>query len=160
MKRFHLQHIQIDPILEAFEDVFPELGITHNAFTSQSHNEVCRRFKPFLFRMIDGMEYDNFVIEGFRMPLEDIIETYAKTHQIFVFGYPQSTPAQKVAQCRKHDTVNWTNDLDDKALEGIMAFLIEQSGRLKAVCDSRGIPFYDTGTEYWTVIQKALATVV
>ena len=156
LKRYHVQHIQIDPILEAFEDVFPELGITHNANTHEKHLEVCQRFKPFLFRMIDGMDGDNFVIEGFRMPLADLHATYGSTHGIYVFGYPNSMPQEKLAFCRKHDVGNWTNMMDDEELSTTFEFLIAESRYLREECLRLSIPFFDTGLDYRGEINRAL----
>lgn len=159
VKKFHLQHIQIDPIIEGFEDVFPELGITHKASDLDTHEKVCQKFKPFLFRMIDGLKDDDFVIEGFRIPLSDTIDKYKETHQIFVFGFPESTPTEKVAQCRKYDVTNWTNDMTDEELTKDMLFLIEESKRMRDICRSRSIKFWDTGTNYLETIKNALEAV-
>ena len=156
LKRYHVQHLQIDPILEAFEDVFPQLGITHDANTHEKHLEVCQRFKPFLFRMIDGMDVDNFVIEGFRMPLADLQAKYGSTHKIFVFGYPSVTPQEKVALCRTHDVDNWTNLMSDAELAKMFDFLIAESCHLLSECEDLGIPFFDTGKDYHGQINKAL----
>jgi hypothetical protein len=159
LKRYHVQHIQIDPILEAFEDVFPELGITHDANTHEKHNEVCQNFKPFLFRMIDGMRVNHFVIEGFRMPLVDLHAQYGATHGIYVFGYPNITPKEKVALCRKHDLGNWTSFMDDEELAATFEFLIAESGYLQEKCATLNIPFFDTGQDYYGEINRALRMV-
>lgn len=90
VKKYFVQHICIDPIIEGFEDVFPELGITHKASTLKERIQVCQKFKPFIFRMIDGLDVDDFVIEGFRLPLENLHIKYPHL-QYFVFGYPSAT---------------------------------------------------------------------
>lgn len=159
VKKFFVQHIQIDPIIEGFENAFPQLGITHKASDVRSHHEVCQKIKPFLFRMIDALENDDFVVEGFRISLKDTIEKYGNTHQIFVFGYPESTPDQKISQCRKYDITNWTNDMTDEELRKEMIFLIEESKRMRDICHSYSLPFWDTSTQYWETIQKALSSV-
>ncbi len=157
IKRYHVEHIQIDPIIEAFQDVFPQLRITHDANTPERHVEVCQRFKPFLFRMIDGLDVFNFVIEGFRMPLADLYAKYGKTHCIFVFGYPNITAREKVHLCRQYDVDNWTNDIgDDQELESIFEFLITESKNLEKECAQLNIPFFDTGKSYHDQINKAL----
>lgn len=157
IKRHHVEHIQIDPIIEAFQDVFPQLGITHDANSHEKHIEVCQRFKPFLFRMIGGLDVFNFVIEGFRIPLSDLYARYGKTHTILVFGYPNVTAKQKTEICRRYDVDNWTNDVhDDQELENIFKFLIEESRFLQEECDHLGIPFFDTGKDYHGMINRAL----
>lgn len=156
VKRYHVQHIQIDPIIEAFEDVFPHLGITHKANSHKEHKDVCQKFKPFLFRMIDGLDADNFVIEGFRMPLSDLHKKYGSTHKIFVFGFPNQTPAEKIRICREYDIDNWTNFLSDEELWKIFAFLISESQYLQKECIRLGVPFFDTGNNYHEQIHKAL----
>ncbi len=156
VRRHHMQHIQIDPILEAFEDVFPELGITHNANTHEKHLEVCEKFRAFLCRMIDGLNVDNFVIEGFRMPLGDLYKKYEATHHFFVFGFPTLSAEEKLHFCRTHDTNNWTNDMKDDELLDIFQFLIEESRYLQEDCARFGIPFFDTGGNYREQVDKAL----
>lgn len=158
VKLHHVQHIQIDPIIEGFEDVFPLLGITHNANTHERHLDVCQRFKPFLFRMIDGLSTDDFVIEGFRMPVLDLHKKYGNTHKILVFGYPKTTPQEKLRICRRYDTDNWTNDLPDNELLGIFEFLINESRFLQEACAELGVPFFDTGEDYHGQIIRALET--
>jgi hypothetical protein len=158
VKRYHVEHIQIDPIIEAFETVFPEHGITHNANTHEKHLDVCQKFKPFLFKMIDGLDVFNFVIEGFRMPLADLHAKYGSTHGFFVFGYPTISAREKVVLCRRYDKNNWTNDIqDDQELEGIFEFLVAESRHLQTECIRLNIPFFDTGEDYQGQIDNALA---
>jgi tRNA uridine 5-carbamoylmethylation protein Kti12 len=156
VKKFYVQHVQIDPIIEGFEDVFPELGITHKALTLEAHREVCEKFRPFLLRVIDGLQDSDFVIEGFRMPVEALVDRYAATHQIFVFGFPSTTPEDRLELCRQFDVTNWTNDLTDEALKKTFTFLIEESRRLESLCKDRGIVFVDTSSEYWPAINAAV----
>lgn len=155
VKKYFVQHICIDPIIEAFEDVFPELGITHTAPTLIQHNQVCQKFKPFIFRMIDGLKEDDFVIEGFRLPLEDAYKKYPHL-QYVVFGYPTASPQERLAQCRKFDVHNWTNAMSDEELLKDFTFLIEESRRLQELCKKLGIPFFDISEEYWENIHAAL----
>jgi hypothetical protein len=111
VRKFYLQHIQIDPIIEGFEDVFPELGITHKALNIDDHLQVCEKFRPFILRVIEGLRDSDFVIEGFRMPIEALYEKFGSTHQFFVFGFPQATAQEKVARSRSFDVANWGNGI-------------------------------------------------
>lgn len=158
VKKYFVQHICIDPIIEGFEDVFPELGITHKASTLEEHIQVCQKFKPFVFRMIDGLDVDNFVIEGFRLPLEDLYAKYPHL-QYFVFGYPTATPQERLARCRKFDINNWTNELNDGQLLKEFDFLIEESKRLEKMCKKLNILFFDMSKDYWGNIKAALGQV-
>lgn len=155
VKKYFVQHICIDPILDAFQSVFPQLGITHDAPTHEKHVAVCQEFKPFVSKMIDELDKDDFVIEGFRLPLADLHNKYPKL-QYFVFGYPTATPEQKVAECRKYDEFNWTNYMSDEELLESFKFSIEESKLLQKVCEERGIQFFDTTTNYWDKIKAAL----
>lgn len=155
VKKYFVQHICIDPIIEGFEDVFPELGITHKAPTLEEHIQVCQKFKPFVFRMIDGLDVEDFVIEGFRLSLEDLYAKYPHL-QYFVFGYPTATSQERLVQCRKYDINNWTNELNDEQLLKEFNFLIEESKRLEKLCKKLNIPFFDTSKDYWGNIKAAL----
>ncbi len=156
IKKYYVQHICIDPIVDAFQSVFPELGITHEAPDLASHLEVCKKFKPFVFEMINQLDEDDFVIEGFRLPLEDIHDAHPQL-QYFVFGYPTATPEQKVAEAREYHGYHWTNDLDDNELLASFKFSIDESKRLQEICAKRNIPFFDTTNDYKAKIQEALA---
>jgi hypothetical protein len=156
VKKYLVQHICIDPIIEAFQDVFPQLGITHKAPNLEEHIDVCQKFKPFIFCMIDALKDDDFVIEGFRLPLEDLHDKYPHL-QYFAFGYPNSTPQERLAKCREFDIINWTNEMGDEELLKEFEFLIEESRRLEALCKKINVPFFDTGKEYWGNIHIALS---
>lgn len=155
IKKYYVQHICIDPIVDAFQSVFPELGITHEAPDLKSHLEVCQKFKPFVFKMLDELDVDDFVLEGFRLPLEDIYAKYSQL-QYFVFGFPNATVEERLATCRKHDVDSWTNLMSDDELRRSMAFLIEESKRLLYRCENLNIPYFDTGKEFEAQIEKAL----
>lgn len=155
VKKFHVMNIPIDPIIEGFEDVFPQLGITHNAPTHHDHVAVCQKFLPFVSRVIRGLDVDNFVIEGFRLPIESLHKEFPEL-QFFVFGYPNATPEDRLAKCRRYDTTNWTNEMTDEELLKTFAFLIEESKREHELCQRLGIPFFDTTEDYEGTIVTAL----
>ncbi len=157
IKKYFVQHICLDPIIEGFEDVFPQLGITHDADNLTGHLRVCQNLKPFLFRMIDSLKHDDFVIDGFRLPLEDLRAVYPQL-QYFVFGYPNSSPQQRLDCVRKFDVTNWTNSMRDSELLKAFEFFIEESKRLQLICRDLNIPFYDTGADYRPNITLALET--
>lgn len=156
VKKFSVQHLDTDPIIEGFEYVYPEHGITHKAQSHEKHLTVCKNFAPFISRVIEGYGNESFVIEGFRMPLEVLHEKFPD-FQYFVFGYPSATPEERVAICRKYDVDNWTNGLDDAGLMKEFQFLIEESKYMQKVCERLGIPFFDTSKDYLEVIQEAVA---
>ncbi len=155
IKKYFVQHICIDPIIEGFEDVFPQLGITHDADNLNDHLKVCQNFKPFLFRMIESLKHDDFVFDGFRLPFEDLHATYPHL-QYFVFGYPNSTPQERLDCVRQFDLSNWTNEMSDTELLNTFEFFIEESKRLQRICQHLNIPFYDTGKDYLPNIEAAL----
>ena len=157
-QRYGLTHMPIDPIIEGFEDVFPHLRITHNANTHERHIEVCQSFKPFLFRMISGLRDYDFVVEGFRIPLADLVETFGHDHGVYVFGFPRIEPKTKLKLCRKYDLENWTTFMTDEDLLLVLQFLIEESRFLESECVRLGVPFFDTGEDYDAELERALVT--
>ncbi len=159
VKKFSLQNIQTDSVITAFQNTFPELGITHKTPHSQNlaeHLAIGEKFKPFLFAWIDALKDQDFVIEGFRFPVEDIIERYGPTHQIFIFGYPNATPEERVARCRKFDLSNWTNRVSDEDLKVEFAYLIQESKRLEEICKKNNVPFFDMEKDYIGEMHKAI----
>lgn len=150
-----VEHVGVDALIEAFEDVCPELGITHRAFGTSAHEEVCGRFGPFAARVAEGLRTTSFVLEGFRLPIEFMAASCPWTKAI-VFGFPHATPAEKVQACRLYDTDNWTNEMTDGELGRWFGFFIEQSVRDAKACSRLGIPFYDTSTDYEGTLGRAL----
>lgn len=155
IKKYFVQHICIDPILDAFQTVFPELGITHEANDHEKHVASCAAFKPFVSKMIEELDMDDFVIEGFRLPLADLHDKYPHL-QYFAFGFPTDTPESRLARVRKYDQGNWTNAMEDDELKEVFKFLIDESQRLEILCKERNIPFFDTTHDYEGSLQKAL----
>ncbi len=155
VKKYFVQHICIDPIVDAFQSVFPQLGITHVAPDLKSHLEVCQRFKPFVFKMLDELDEDDFVIEGFRLPLEDLHEVYPQL-QYFVFGFPTATPEEKMKECRGYVGYHWTSELSDDELIREFEFSIAESQRLQEICAKKGIPFFDTTRDFKVSIEEAV----
>jgi hypothetical protein len=97
--------------------------------------------------MLDELDVEDFVLEGFRLPLESIYDRYPQL-QYFVFGFPNATVEERLEACRKHDISNWTNFMPDDELRNSMVFLIEESKRLQGICEKLDIPFFDTSKEY------------
>lgn len=162
VKKFSLQHIQTDRLVTAFERALPQLGITHKAGSQNlaGHLAVCEKFKPFLFELIDDFKNNDFVVEGFRMPAEDLMKRYGSTHQVFVFGYPSATAEERVALCRKFDKDNWTNGVkDDAALLKEFAYLIEESRRLEALSKQYNVTFVDVSAGRAQALERALSLV-
>lgn len=158
VKRYSIQHICIDPIIEGFEDVFPELGISHSAKTHKEQEDACQKFRPFITSVMHHLDVEDFVIEGFKLPIEDLHVNFPHV-QFFLFGYPNTTPAKKVAACRKFDVHNWTNEESDESLYAWFEFLIEESKYIEEVSHKTGIPFIDTSYEFNERIQYALSLV-
>lgn len=152
-----MNHICIDQLIEGFEDIFPELGVTHKSTTHESHQKVCKKFTPFIIRVIEGMMDENFIIDGFKLSLEELYMKFPLM-KFIVFGYPNTTPEQKVLDCRKHDKIsgNWTEELDDNELTNFFKFAINESKILQDTCLRLDIPFYDTSTNYIENIEKAI----
>ena len=156
IKKHTVQHICIDPIIDAFQEVFPQLGITHEALTHEKHQEVCQKFKPFISKMIDELDCDDFVIEGFRLPLVDLHTRYPHL-QYFAFGYPSDTPESRLARVRKYDVNSWTNFMTDDELLETFKFLIAESRLLEEVAKNLGVPFFDTTDDHFGKIHQALS---
>jgi hypothetical protein len=155
VKKYLVQNISIDPIIEAFEDVYPKLGITHRAGTHEKHTKVMKNFEPFISRMLKGLKACDFVVEGFRLPIQNLHKKFPEL-QYFVFGFPSSTPQERLKICRKYDSDNWTNEMTNKELLSYFEFLIEESKILQKQCAKLNISFFDTSHVYWPTIKQAL----
>jgi hypothetical protein len=111
--------------------------------------------------MIESMTEADFVIEGFRMPLQSLFQRFhGEDIQWFAFGFPRTTVETKFKSIRKFDGENnWTGEESDASLKKTIAFLIRESRFLEKQCGKLGIPFFDTGKDYWKGIEEAMGRV-
>lgn len=145
--KFKYSLVESDTIVNAFDVVFFELGITHKKA------EVTReKYKPFLFEILNGfcrdLKYNENVtiFPGAQFLPEQINEYPKKDKYIVIFlGISDATPQELMAKIREMDTASdWTNKRTDEQLLNNCKNIINESKELKRQCDKFGFYYFDT----------------
>ncbi len=142
--------ISIDSIVEAFKNIFPNMGITHHA----PINEKSKKFSPFLYEYLNRAIWEytdrNFVLEGWHnlpdyfMPLID-----REKFVIICLGYPNADEEDMFKKIRQNDTEhdNTKNVSDEHLKKLIHESKCEMSEILKKQSIKWEIPFFETDKE-------------
>lgn len=145
--KFKYSLVESDTIVNAFDVVFPELGITHKKA------EITReRYKPFLFEILNGfcrdLKYNQnvTVFPGAQFLPEQINEYPKKDKYIVIFlGISDASPQELMAKIREMDTASdWTNKRSDEQLLNNCKNIIKESINLKNDCEKFGFYYFDT----------------
>lgn len=139
--------VESDSIVNAFDVVFPELGIVH-----KKPKEAREKFKPFLFELLNGfcrdLKYNGNVtiFPGAQFLPESIYEYPKKDKFIVIFlGMSNATPQQLMSKIREMDTdSDWTHNRSDDQLLNNCKEIVNESIELKSKCNKYGFYYFDT----------------
>jgi adenylate kinase family enzyme len=149
-KRHRLSHLSLDALIDAFERTFPEHGITHDAPTLHEVVDNLRRFvRTWIHRQLHYQV--PFLLEGYHLDLEELYATFSSQEvRIICLGYPSLSGKQKLRLTRKYSKApDWTIDMKDEEMETWFQRAALKSGALRVRCERLGVPFIDTGREFW-----------
>ncbi len=158
LNEFWYRIYPLDPIVSAFQEAFPEHGITHETKLDESKFEsISKNMHAFLRWMISWyQEYWPFVIEGFHMDPDSIYDDYKNDFKIIFFWYPNINSLDKLKAIRENDINEWTCDLsDDELLENIK-FNILMSRKFEDFARINDIKFIDTSFDFQNSLKEAL----
>lgn len=150
-KREHYQHIEADTITFAFQNSFPETGISHTDFWGLK--ETSKPFSKFLSAWIKEIQKSGtcnktnykIAIDLYHILPEDFVSYFPKENcEIYFLGYPNISVEEKLKQIRCFDTVDdWTTQESDESLKERIETYIEISKYLQEECQKYGLPFID-----------------
>lgn len=146
-EKFGYSKVESDTVVNAFDKVFPEFGITHK-------DAVLAReiYEPFLFEMLNGFYRDlkytgNITVFPGAQFLPDNLSRYEKLdNYIVVFlGFDSEQPEELLKVIRQNDTSNdWTHKKTDEWLMVFCKNIIEESEKIKADCKKFGFYYFNT----------------
>ena len=151
-KKYNLNYIPQDAMVDAFEEIFPKCGVCHD-------NKGKEPFAPFLFSYIKHLvkgrwdygarsapDCRPFVIEGCHVGVASACKSIDRTKwKIVALGYPSLTPDQALRGIRENDAAHeWTREVKDVELRGWLADAIKESQRHRSECAKLKIEFIDT----------------
>ena len=149
--------VESDTIVNAFDVVFPELGIVHNK--PKQAQEI---YKPFLHEVLNGLyrtlKYSNAVsvFPGSQITPEGMNEYEKKDKYIIIFlGMNDSTPEELFKTIREHDTENdWTFKREDEKLLSDCREIIRLSNGYEEGCKKYGFYYFATSKNRKETLQK------
>lgn len=146
-KELHYSSCESDTIVNAFNNVFPQLGIVHNKPEQAREN-----YKPFLFEVLNGflrnLKYCNMVtvFPGSQFLPRHINEYPKKDKYIVIFfGMNDVSATELLEKMREMDTVNdWTHKETDETLLKHCNKIITESTDLEQDCKKYGFYYFNT----------------
>lgn len=158
-KELHCTHIPCDPIITAFNTLYPHLGITYAMrCQDEEYSMITKAATRFFVQYIYALdkEFDSYVIEWFHIDLEMIVSYFGETHTIIVVGYPQTALEYKLQAIRKYDTnvLQWTYNMDNAFLAKQLQRFIHLSHMFKQKAKELQVTFVDTSYKHAETIQE------
>jgi len=157
----------IDPMIVAFESVYPQLGITH---ARVSDEEIATKLGPFFWKLLDdlGLYYKRngygsvAQTRGYLVDTCYVLPAEAASHNegdltVAFFGYPRLDAETKFSQIRAFETPDdWTRQMSDHNLMEHVRRWIEDSKFYERECARHQVPFFDTSFNFQVVVNDAL----
>jgi len=146
-KKFKCSKVESDTIVNAFDKVYPEFGITHR------NAELAReKYEPFLFEVLNGFCRDlkycsNItVFPGSQFLPENLSRYEKKDRYIIIFlGINAQSPEELLKVIRANDSENdWTYKKDDEWMLRFCKNVISESNTLKEECEKYGFYYFNT----------------
>lgn len=146
-RKFKYSKCESDTIVNAFDKVYPEFGITH-----RDAKLARERYEPFLFEVLNGFCRDlkyggNVTVFPGSQFLPENISRYEKQDRYIVIflGVEAESPEILLHKIRECDTENdWTHKKDDEWMLRFCKNLIQESKNLKEQCEKYGFLYYNT----------------
>ena len=152
-----VNHLHIDSLVDAFERVFPETGISHDG---ESHADLAQALRPFLSCWLERLCHHeiSFVADSYHVILEDAVALRDRFGINIVYvGYPDIDPIEKLAFVRQNSCPSdWTRDQSDDYLLDFLGRCRERSARMVAVCAQQGVKYVNTSRDFDNVINLAV----
>ena len=146
-EKFGYSKVESDTIVNAFDKVFPEFGITHkNAKLARE------KYEPFLFEILNGFCKDlkyagNITVFPGSQFLPENISRYEKLDKYIVvfLGVNADSPEELLKTIREHDSENdWTHKKTDEWMLRLCENIIKESDNIKEECEKYGFYYFNT----------------
>lgn len=156
-ERFCYSKVESDTIVNAFDKVYPEFGITHKK------PELAReKYEPFLFEVLNGfcrdLKYcDNVTVFPGSQYLPENLSRYQKLDRFIVvfLGINANSAKELLEIIRQNDTENdWTYKKDDEWMLSFCENVIRESDKLKQECEKFGFYYFNTFYDRGAVLNQ------
>lgn len=167
-RRGHYEHIESDTLSFAFQNTFPETGISHTDLWKLK--ETSKPFSKFLSSWVNEIQNSGnckkidykVVLDLYHIVPEDFNTYFSKENcDIYFLGYPNISVEEKLKQIRHFDTVDdWTLNTSDEKLRMHIETYIEISKYLQEECQKYGLPFIDVSKNREEVLEKLINEII
>lgn len=147
-KKMNYKIISTDSLVSAFEQNFPQIGITRK----DGFREKSKKMVPFIYTYLKKYKEDypneRFIIEGCQLMPYHIMNTFDRNEfECICLGYPNSNSLEVLRNIRKNDEKDlksYSRKLSDEELLVRIDSWIALSKFLKNEAKSYRIPFIET----------------
>lgn len=155
LKKFDYQYMPMDMIVRAFQNHFPETGITH----ADRFFNVSKNLAPFLNTCLECFEGEHLLIDTYHLAPEDYVKQInQEICDICFIGFPDISVEQKFCEMRKYEQREEDIQKTDEELKQKCEKKIEESKYLKAECEKWNVPFLNTSFDREKVIKEFVET--
>ncbi|MFW5785760.1 MAG: hypothetical protein ACOCYC_00830 [bacterium] len=160
-------YFPVDALVSTLGSLYPELGITH--FTDDPGG-VSTHLAPVLVELQGHLHYERMavVLDAYQCFPNDLVAALKHRHLpppnagdapfgVAYVGYPHADVKSKSEEIRTHARADdWSQSLDDAALEKLVERYIRESREISAQCVELGWSFTDTSADFDTRVSAAV----
>lgn len=155
--KFGYSKVESDTIVNAFDKVFPEFGITH-----REAEKTRDKYEPFLFEILNGFCRDlkyagNITVFPGSQFFPSNLAGYDKLDKYIVVFLGINAPSAEamLRVIRKYDTENdWTYKKDNEWMLRFCNNIIQESQKLEQECKKYGFYYFNTFDDRTLVLNK------
>lgn len=156
LREHTISGITTDILRGGFQNGLPEFGI----YRGQSSEERSRKLWPFLRGMIEEFKYyeSDFVLEGANL-IPDLVKEVKNFDYVRIcfLGYGNIDPEVKARDIRNYPSeAEWTTNILDTDLLGIITRNIENSKILEERCREFGLAYFDTSNNFSMTVRDSV----
>ncbi|GAB5409309.1 MAG: hypothetical protein BalsKO_16740 [Balneolaceae bacterium] len=155
-----ISYFSLDWLVMGFTNGIPEYGIHDLLFP----DDIAERSWSFFEAMFESMLYSevDYIIEGEAILPElmlKFIQKHPKKIRVCFLGYTTIDVDKKVQFIKDFSEAkgDWLNKESDAYILDHVNNMIAHSKKIKKSCQSTGLPYFDTSTDFLQVIKKAEA---
>ncbi len=166
--RGNYEHIEADTLTFAFQNSFPQTGISHTEMWELK--ETSKPFSKFLSNWTNEIQKSSnckkidykVAIDIYHIVPKDFVTYFSNQNcNIYFLAYPNITAEEKVKQIRQFDTIDdWTvTKSNDELLTQIETY-IEISKWIQEECKKYNLPFIDVSKNREEVLENLVNEII
>lgn len=147
-----MDYFPLDAMVSVLGSEHPDLGITHR---TDDMPAVSRRLAPLVAALTRHLEYEDCptVLDVYQCLPGDLAtalqERLIPVPEVVCVGYPAADPRRKLGEIRRHARPgDWTEELSDAVLEGLVQRFIRESRRMAREAEELGWQYIDLSSNF------------